>query len=247
MGIDKIALNFMVKNGKGELVRSLLCHTKPHKIPIDIKGLQFKPINTIHAQKFHTVLNIKTGKQERIIMDAINTIQKDGSHFDLAAYNSLGEEIGLVRLSDAPNNQVLRMLNEKGKESLFIDYWATSPNYKGVGTRMLEEIVNISNRSGYGGRVSLQACTGSIPNKFMAICGYGKVQDISCAVKYHKMGFRSTTPEVESKIQNTILNGESGLEFQKNGLGNGYRDMLSCHMELCPETINKYLHYNSIM
>ena len=34
MGLAKVALNFMVKNGKGELVRSVLCHTKPPKINI---------------------------------------------------------------------------------------------------------------------------------------------------------------------------------------------------------------------
>lgn len=245
MGISKVAFNFIAKNGRGEFVKSMLLHSKPPKMPINIKGLQYKPTSAISAPKFSTVLNVKTGKQEHIIIDKIDKIMKDGSHHDLAAYNSLGEQIGLVRLQDAPNNQILRMLNEKGKDSLFIDFWATSPNYKGVGTSMLEEIVNISNRSGYGGRVSLSACTGSIPNKFMSICGYGKAQDVSCAIKYHKMGFRSTTPEIETKIQNAILNSESGFEFKKNGLGDGYRDMLSCHMELCPETINKYLHYSS--
>lgn len=42
MGIAKVALNFMVKNGKGELVKSLLCHTKPPKIP-SIQGLKYAP------------------------------------------------------------------------------------------------------------------------------------------------------------------------------------------------------------
>ena len=247
MGLAKVALNFMVKNGKGELVRSVLCHTRPPKMPVNITGLKYKPVNVTNNKKIPTVLNLKTGKQEQIIIDEIDQIAKDGSHFDISAYNSLGEEIGLVRLKDDPNNQVFRMLGENGKDCLYIDFWATSPKYKGVGTRMLEEIVNISNRSGYGGRVSLQACTGSIPNKFMAVCGYGKAQDISCAIKYHKMGFHSTTPEMESKIQRAILNGDSGLELMKCGLGTGYRDMLNCKMELGTEAINRYLCYNSII
>ena len=45
MGLTKVALNFMVKNGKGELVKSLLCHTKPPKMPINIKGLKYNPLN----------------------------------------------------------------------------------------------------------------------------------------------------------------------------------------------------------
>ena len=191
MGLQKVVFNFLVKNVKGELVTSSLLRTKP-KIPININGLKYKPVNVTNNKKIPTVLNLKTGKQEQIIIDEIDQIAKDGSHFDISAYNSLGEEIGLVRLKDDPNNQVLRMLGENGKDCLYIDFWATSPKYKGVGTRMLEEIVNISNRSGYGGRVSLEACTGSIPNKFMTVCGYGKVQDISCAIKYHKMGFQET-------------------------------------------------------
>ena len=44
MGIAKIALNFIVKNGKGELVRSVLRHTKPPKIPVNIKGLRYVPV-----------------------------------------------------------------------------------------------------------------------------------------------------------------------------------------------------------
>ena len=42
MGIAKVALNFMVKNGKSEFVKSLLC-TKPPKVPINIKGLKYAP------------------------------------------------------------------------------------------------------------------------------------------------------------------------------------------------------------
>ena len=40
-------------------------------------------------------------------------------------------------------------------------------------------------------------------------------QDISCAIKYHKMGFHSTTPEMESKIQRAILNGDEVEEEKK--------------------------------
>ncbi len=54
MGIAKIALNFMVKNGKGELVRSVLCHTKPPKMPVNIIGLKYKPLNLDTIQISHS-------------------------------------------------------------------------------------------------------------------------------------------------------------------------------------------------
>ena len=53
MGLTKVALNFMVKNGKGELVKSLLCHTKPPKMPINIKGLKYNPLNIDTIQISH--------------------------------------------------------------------------------------------------------------------------------------------------------------------------------------------------
>lgn len=42
MGLEKIAFNFLVKNGKGEVVRSLLCHTQPIQ-PSSLKGIKYAP------------------------------------------------------------------------------------------------------------------------------------------------------------------------------------------------------------
>ena len=53
MELAKVALNFMVKNGKGELVRSVLCHTRPPKMPINIKGLKYYPLNIDTIQISH--------------------------------------------------------------------------------------------------------------------------------------------------------------------------------------------------
>lgn len=57
MGLAKVALNFMVKNGKGELVRSVLRHTRPPGMPINIKGLKYNPLNldTVQLTKNSTV------------------------------------------------------------------------------------------------------------------------------------------------------------------------------------------------
>ena len=53
MGLAKVALNFMIKNGKDGLVKSVLCHTRPPKMPINIKGLKYKPLNLDTIQISH--------------------------------------------------------------------------------------------------------------------------------------------------------------------------------------------------
>ena len=45
MGLQKIAFNFMVERG-GKLAKSLLCHTKPPKLPVNIKGFKYQPLAT---------------------------------------------------------------------------------------------------------------------------------------------------------------------------------------------------------
>ena len=193
------------------------------------------------SKKIPTVLNIKTNKAEQIIIDDIISIPTNGMHIDISAYNLKGDVIGLVRLKDAPNNELLRFLGKADEASLYIDFFATSPNYKGIGKEMLRKIVKISDQNGYKGRVSLSACTGSVPSEFMRICGYGKAQDVSCAIKYKKMGFNATQPRIDAKINKAIINGETGLVYQTSGLGSGYRDTLSCSMELSQEAIQRYL------
>ena len=220
--------------------RSSVLQTKP------IKGLRLTPAAIsdtieISLKKIPTVLNIKTNKAEQIIIDDIISIPTNGRHFDISAYNLKGDVIGLVRLKDAPNNELLRFLGKADEASLYIDFFATSPNYKGIGKEMLRKIVKISDQNGYKGRVSLSACTGSVPSEFMRICGYGKAQDVSCAIKYKKMGFNAIQPEIDTKINKAIVSGENGLVLTKSGLGEGYRDNLSCSMELSPEAISKYL------
>ena len=40
MGLEKVAFNFLVKNGKDEVVRSLLCHTQQIK-PSSLKSIKY--------------------------------------------------------------------------------------------------------------------------------------------------------------------------------------------------------------
>lgn len=45
MGLQKVAFNFMAERG-GKLAKSLLCHTKPPKLPVNIKGFKYQPLAT---------------------------------------------------------------------------------------------------------------------------------------------------------------------------------------------------------
>ncbi|MDY6310528.1 MAG: GNAT family N-acetyltransferase [Cyanobacteriota bacterium] len=200
---------------------------------IKTKGVERKP---------GTILNTKTHLQEPIVVEEIPELNKNFKSYDVTAYNIEREEIGLARLTPDPNNKMNKFLGIKDKDSLYIEYLATSPNYKGIGTEMLRKIVQASNRMGYSGRVSLEACTGSVPMEFLRICGYGKPQKFSCAIKYKKMGFNSTVPELDAKIEQGIKNGGNGLVIQHFAFGgSGYRDRLSGPMELSQEAIRKYL------
>lgn len=53
MGYEKVVFNFIAKNNKGELVKSMLQHSKPPKIPINIKELRYKPIKVDTIQISH--------------------------------------------------------------------------------------------------------------------------------------------------------------------------------------------------
>ena len=173
-------------------------------------------------------------------MDINYKVSKNGQHVDVGAYDLDGNVIGLVRLKADPGAAVRNI------ESLYIDFWATNPNYKGIGREMLRNIVKISNNSGFNGRVSLNACTGSVPSEFSRICGNRKMQDVACAIKYKKMGFNSRLPELDKRIEQAIQNGETGFEMQSSALGNGFRDTLSGPMDLSPEFIKKYLGFSGI-
>lgn len=236
VAIGKVINLFVKRDGK--LCRSLLS-LKPSNVT-NFKNLKYSSLKVSASPKPVKVLNLKTGTKE--VIEIENTmVPKTGEHVDISAFNANGDRIGLVRLMDAPNNNMYRMLGQPENESLYIDFWATSPDYKGVGKEMLKKIVQISNQSGYYGRVSLLACTGSVPSKFMRICGYQKAQDVACAIKYKKMGFNANMPEIDAKIQEAIAKGDSGLITQLSGLGKGKRDTLTTSMYLSDEAIRKYL------
>lgn len=89
MGIEKLAFNFMVKNGKGELVKSLLCHTPP-KIP-NIQGLKYVP-------KLSEDVFIKT---EQPLKDVISKLNLN-SYINDTCFLGEGAEAAIYRISGTP-------------------------------------------------------------------------------------------------------------------------------------------------
>ena len=142
-------------------------------------------------------------------------------------------------------NEMNAFFGEFGQKSLSIECFVTSPKYRGLGRAMLNKIVPISNDRGYNGRVTLSACTGSIPSKYTAICGDEKMQDVSCAIKYKKLGFMAIRQDMKDKIEQAIANNETGLQYREE-LGS-YVDTLSCIMELTDEARRKYLGLDTIV
>ena len=194
------------------------------------------------ARRTGTILNTKSGIQEPISIRIPTGLTKE-SEFLIEACNIDGTRIGLVKLKPHPNNAIYDDIN---KHSLYIDFFSTAPGYKGIGTEMLKKIVKLSNQFGYKGRVSLQACTGSLPDEYRVI-SRDKILDGSCALKYAKMGFKSTRPEINAKIEETIRNGGDGILHKKGSIyGEKYgEDLLSGPMYLPDESIKKYLRFNS--
>ena len=90
MGLEKIALNFMVKNGKGELVKSILCHTKPPKIQ-NIQGLRYVP-------KQSEDVFIKTDKSLKDTISKLNL----NSYINDTYFIGEGVEAAIYRIENTP-------------------------------------------------------------------------------------------------------------------------------------------------
>ena len=192
------------------------------------------------------VINIKTGANERITIESELKRDKDEDYREITARNYRNEIVGLARLIDDPEEEVKDFLGMCDQKSLYIDFWATSPIYKGIGKVMIKKIVEISKQKGYNGKVSINASSESIPIEFLRICGYNKTQDVSCALKCRKIGFVSANPELNLKISHAILKGESGLKLQMctNGTKSEKVDEFAGKMELSQQAVKKYLELN---
>lgn len=57
MRLQNVAFNFLVKNGKGELVKSVLCRPIPPKFQISSEKLKYAPFDIVEITKTHYKLD----------------------------------------------------------------------------------------------------------------------------------------------------------------------------------------------
>lgn len=252
----------MLRNSKGKLCEldtyiALDGKTKTLESKLTDKSKSLKSIikNAIqrikqigYTNSKDTVLNIKTGVKEpiSIITDKI----KDGAT-EICAIDASGKLQGKARIligerhssAGYNSNVFLDTVSCDSEKFLYIDCFATSSDYKGIGTKMLKKIVSLSQKSGFAGRVRLKASTGDIPPEFYKICGAEKCAKKSAAVIYHNMGFVCINPAKEQQLCAEIARGGDGfVTVYSYGKVPYKKDLIPrCDMELSPESIRKYL------
>lgn len=241
MGLEKIGLNLgkeiiaWARSGK-----SLLA-TRPVKV--NIVGLKLAPqlegdtlcITSKINRKAGTVLNTKTNQIEPVVIEKF--VPRYYRHYDgLEAINPKGDTIG--RVSFTPTEEAA-LLFPMDKPSLFIDYFGTQGDYKGIGTELVRKVVQISKEAGFSGRVRLNPCTGSVPSEFRLPGFYDKCQTSSAALQYKKMGFKAYNKEIDKLLEQELASGGNGF-IMKNG--KVVRDKYTASMYLPEDVIEKYLN-----
>lgn len=207
-----------------------ITQTKPYRLEQLGKG------NIKDLQPLPTIYNTTTKNRNYIRFSNPNIKIKQGDYpKDFEAFSIPGNKlIGKARISYNQQKDIFGY-----PPSLYVDFIATKPGYKGVGSEMMKHITKISKANGYNGNVSLLACTGSVPSDFASICGYSKMQDMSSTLKYYKMGFRTGDPILNKNIENEIKNGSDGFRTVKSFCGSGKQDKYSPSMDLSPDAIVK--------
>ena len=248
----KLALSVLREN-KGTLLSSLPDTLEVNGVTKTLEAKLKSPKDSIRKIINNVISNIKKCGVKREPGTALNVVTKvqepifltHSSENILEAFNIDGKRIGLAEL----DRSLVKPWLSDAEQSLHLKFLATSPEYKGVGSEMIREIVHISKDSGFSGNVSLEACTGSIPSEFMRICGYEKAcgpEAVSAAIKYSKMGFVSSVDGMQEKIMAEIAQGGNGMR-RSNSAYHGYKDILTGPMELSKEAINKYLLVPSVI
>lgn len=217
--------------------KSLLA-TRPVKV--NVAGLRYAQklegdvvqVNKTISKRAGTILNIKTRLQEPITFSELPKEMKidDFSVYNMSAYNSNKERIGEVSFK----------LKEK-LSCLYIQYFGTSGDYKGIGSEMIRKLVQLSDKLGMGGRIRLEACTGSIPPGFR-FNGVADKCKTSAVIKYKKMGFNANSERVNNKIMKEIAAGGNGIETIESTYGKRTYDIFGAtNMHLSENAIKRYL------
>lgn len=240
MGLEKLGTTIgkeVIAWTRTSASKSLLA-TKP--IKVNTSGLRFAPkleddvVQISNSKKVRTILNIKKGTQEPIVFSKLpDNIDLTGGYniYTLDAFNIDGELIG--RLSFKGYENIFDEL-----EALYIKYFGTSNEYKGIGTEMVRQIVSLSNKLGLKGNVRLSACTGSIPQEFQ-FKGISEKCKTSAAIKYKKMGFAANRLSIDRRINEKISEGDTGIIQDPRGAS---KDIFgSVAMHLSEDAIQRYL------
>ena len=205
---------------------------KTNKLTLTADGK--RPINTI--------MNNETGELETIRFEKNYNTSNDGRHtsgddFKLEAYNSSGEMIGIVEVE--PN-----IYEMNGTDApIGLRYMITSDEYTGVGTELVRQAVEYSQKSGHHGRIRIRCSTGEVPanDQGFGYFGFNKVKDTSAAIKFTKMGFRAVDESIAKQIDEAIASGDNGLVK-----GGKFKDRFeNTIMELSEEKIAEYLQQPS--
>lgn len=102
--------------------------------------------------------------------------------------------------------------DEYNKSALEIHFLAGSDKSKGAGKELIKQVVRDSIDLGYGGRVKVNACGGSLPPAFSAIAGAEKMKT-SPVPFYYKCGFRFGDPTLNKQVEDAIADLNKGLEY----------------------------------
>lgn len=219
--VSNVCLNSVVKGEK--FVGSLLSRMSP-KIG-NPAGLKYIPEKNNYISR---VLNTKTGMQETITFNELPNEIVPSEVYRITAYNETGKDIGCASY---------KLLQRKNRpDSLYIKYFGTSNEYKGIGREIIHKLVQLSNQMGMNGKITLQACTGEVPFRYP---GFMKKCNVSAAIKYKKMGFIAEDRVIDKRISDEILKGGNGF-LSKRDMFNGTK------MSLSDEAIQKYLSLNYI-
>lgn len=157
-----------------------------------------------------TVEIINKGTGEKLAIQLKSTVSPHAK-YRIEAKSEKGY-CGLADI-DIPDERYVANLPEYYKvkdgnmtSALEIKFIGTSANYKGIGTEIVRQVVQDSQRMGYDGRVWLSACIGSLPNDVKCLAGAKNIT--SPVPAYYKMGFRFDDPELNQRV-------EKGLESLK--------------------------------
>lgn len=156
------------------------------------------------------IKDAKTGENIPVIIE--KSASKNGGSYLM----TLGDNKNTYGLADVslPEKSAYFFTLPDGysESSLELHYLAGSGKTKGAGRELIKQVVKDSKDLGYGGRVKVDACGGSLPTYFHAIAGNEKMKT-SPVPFYYKCGFRFNDAELNKQVEEGIANLSKGLEY----------------------------------